>query len=278
MTLLSFHNDETIKQKYLTRLHNHARADEIVQGQYWEHGKGCAVGCTIHCDDHSAYETILGLPEWLAYLEDTLFEKLSNAEAKSFAVDFLEAIPVGVNLDRVKWQFCTFLLQENIERVLSLTIDDALKTQVVSAIRQALACCENALASGQWDESAAQSAQTAAWSAAQSAAWSAAQSAAWSARTAAWSAAQTAAESAQSATWSAQTAAWSAAESAQTAAWSAQTAAWSAQTAAWSAAQSAAWSAQNAAQSAAQTAAESARTAAYTRYAQHLLMLLRQSQ
>ena len=52
----AFHNDPSIKEKYLTRVQAHYKADEIIQGKYWENGKGCAVGCTIHSSDHKNYE------------------------------------------------------------------------------------------------------------------------------------------------------------------------------------------------------------------------------
>lgn len=74
MTLLAFHGDKAIKAKYLARVKAHAEADEIIHGTYWEKGKGCAVGCTIHSEKHSAYETELGMPIILARLEDRIFE------------------------------------------------------------------------------------------------------------------------------------------------------------------------------------------------------------
>ena len=80
----AFHNDEKIKKKYLSRLRAHQKADEIVKGFYWEMGKGCAVGCTIHSSDHGAYETELGIPRWLAKLEDRIFEGLPNGRAKKW--------------------------------------------------------------------------------------------------------------------------------------------------------------------------------------------------
>lgn len=52
----SFHNDQKIKTKYLARVRAHQKADEIIKGQYWEDGKGCAVGCTLHSSNHNAYE------------------------------------------------------------------------------------------------------------------------------------------------------------------------------------------------------------------------------
>ena len=238
--LLSFHNDSIVKEKYLNRVIAHAKADEIIKGTYWEEGKGCAVGCTIHSDSHKAYEKELGLPEWLARLEDTIFEGLPNKDAKVFPQQFLEAIPIGKNLNKVKWQFCIFVLKENIERVLLLEISDELKKEVIDAIKACLKLHEDSVTSGQ---PAAESA------------WSAAESAAWSAR----SAARSAAESARSAAWSARSAAWSARSAARSAR-SARSAARSAAESAWSAARS---------------AAESAWSAAFKRYADELLRLLK---
>ena len=174
MDLISFYGDQKIKDKYLLRVIAHAKADEIIKGTYWKNGKGCAIGCTIHSSNHNAYEKELGLPEWLARLEDTIFELLPNNKAKEWPRQFLESIPIGVKLDKVKWAFCAFLLRENIERVLSLkNISDTLKKQVVDAIRGALRLHESALKNDEWDQSAA-------WSAAWSAAASAARSAAYS--------------------------------------------------------------------------------------------------
>jgi hypothetical protein len=40
MTMLAYHNDNAIRQKYLARVEQHRLADEIVKGQYWEDA-GC---------------------------------------------------------------------------------------------------------------------------------------------------------------------------------------------------------------------------------------------
>jgi len=108
--LLSFHNDPKIKEKYIARVKEHAEHDAIVKGQYWEEGKGCAVGCTIEGSDHSKYETELGIPSQIAYMEDSLFEALPNELAMTFPLRFLEAVPVGADLSLVTaklmvWQF-----------------------------------------------------------------------------------------------------------------------------------------------------------------------------
>ena len=99
--LIAFHGDPAIKRKYLARVRAHAKADEIIHGQYWRDGKGCAVGCTIHSDRHAAYETNLGIPEQIAHLEDTIFENLPNGEAQKFPERFLKAIKPGADLSLV---------------------------------------------------------------------------------------------------------------------------------------------------------------------------------
>ena len=180
--MLSYKSDKKLKSMMVKEMKLHQEQDAIIKGAYGkENGifKGCAVGCAVRSlnlkmnkhyayGDHTAYEKELGLPEWLARLEDKIFEGLPDDEAKRFPVEFLKSIPVGVNLDSVKWKFCSFILRENIERVLALTIDEALKKQVVDAIRQCLALQEKAIKTGKFDESA----ESAAWSAARSAAWS----------------------------------------------------------------------------------------------------------
>ena len=252
--LTSYKNDPKLKKLFVAEIENHRKQDQIIQGTYGkENGvwKGCAVGCSIHSlniklgksyktDDHSVYEKELGIPEWLARLEDTIFEGLPEKDAVNWPTQFAKAVPVGVNLGPVKWKFYAYLMKENIERVLTLNISDELKKQVVDAIRGVLAVHESAIETGIWNESAA-------WSAAWSAARSAAASAAWSA-----------ARSAESAE--------SAASAAESAAASAASAAWSA---AWSAARSAAWSAES--------AAESAESVAYTKHAKELLRLLKEA-
>jgi hypothetical protein len=88
--LRAFHGDPTVKDKYLSRVKAHRDADQIIHGIYWEGGKGCAVGCTIHSANHSSYETKLGVPAWLAHLEDRLFEAMDNGRAKDWPVEFIE--------------------------------------------------------------------------------------------------------------------------------------------------------------------------------------------
>jgi hypothetical protein len=275
--LISYHNDKKLKRTIVTEMKNHQKHDQFIKGSYGKmNGKfrGCAVGCAIDSfnlklgkkykkDNHKAFEEAIGVPEWLARVQDCIFEGLPDKKNSQFAVDFLSSIPVGINLEPVKWKFCAFILKENIKRVLTLKISDGLKKQVVDAIRMCLDLNEQAIKTGIWDESAAVSAESAVWSAASeawNAVWSAERSAAWSAL---WSAAR-----------SAEIAERSAARSAVSAAWSAV---WNAEKGAERSVARSAESAASAAESSAEGASWSAASAAYQRYAKELLRLLKDS-
>jgi hypothetical protein len=112
--MLAYHNDETIKTNILTQLAAHRAADEIVKGRYWEHGKGCAIGCTIYSGRHVEYETRFGVPQVLARLEDRIFEGLPNDVAMTWPERFISAIPVGADLAMVWPCFALWLLSEEL--------------------------------------------------------------------------------------------------------------------------------------------------------------------
>jgi hypothetical protein len=133
--MLSFHSDPAIKSKYLARLEGHAAADEIIKGRYWEAGKGCAVGCTIHGASHADYERELGIPRMLAWLEDVIFEGLPNRKAKTWPHQFLSSIDPGKDLSRVGWQFLHWLLTERDPAALDC-LREFDPAQVSSAVKQ----------------------------------------------------------------------------------------------------------------------------------------------
>lgn len=105
--LLAFHGDPAVKEKYVRRVLDHQRLDQIIQRVSWDPGtyKGCAVGCTLHKYDHLAYERELGIPLTIAHLEDVIFESLPIETARQWPARFLKAIPVGSDLSMVTTQF-----------------------------------------------------------------------------------------------------------------------------------------------------------------------------
>ena len=187
--LLAYHGNLAVKSKYVGRMKAHVDADEIVRRVYWDGNKGCAIGCTVHSDDHGAYETELGMPEWFAHLEDTIFEGMSVGASRRFPLDLLSAIPVGFTAwDRLYHEFCAFLLRDVCK------FNEA-KYPAVTVARDAVISLHE-----RWTETDNQ-----AWVVARKAAWSAADVAAQSTRStlsATW-AAVAAAYSADLVTWSA---------------------------------------------------------------------------
>lgn len=117
--MIAFHGDFKLKEKILKRLRDHYEADEIIKGQYWEGGKGCAVGCSVHSSDHMKYEELLGINYLIAHLEDSIFEGLPNEQAKEFPIQFIEAIPVGANLDSVFYKFAINSLKRSRKHITS---------------------------------------------------------------------------------------------------------------------------------------------------------------
>jgi hypothetical protein len=244
------------KAQFVAETKAHRQADRFIRGSYGESGDyACAVGCAIKSinklksldlstSNHLEYEAHLGIPEWVARLEDLLFENMSRDYHTNWPVNFAEAINEGSDLNQVKVPFIVYLMESNLESIRSCKYDEAANPEVKNAIDQT----EKAIL--QMIE-AQKSADKNAISAARSAARSAAESAAWAA----------------------ESAAWAAAESAESAARSAESAARSARSAAWAAAWAAAGSAWAAARSAARSAAESA---AFDRHADKLLELMRE--
>jgi len=112
---LAYHGKQSVKDKYLARVKAHYDADEIIQGVYWENGKGCAVGCTVETGDnsHEAMAKELGIPLSIVHLEDKIFEWLSNGKAKEFPLRFLHAIKPGADLSKVEYRFKLWLLVGN---------------------------------------------------------------------------------------------------------------------------------------------------------------------
>lgn len=111
-TLIAYHGKPAIKADILMRLRAHASADQLVQGITWEHGKGCAVGCTLHAYDHALYESRFGIPQMLACLEDRIFEGLPNVAAMKWPVRFMSVIKPGADLSRVGWLFLHWTLTD----------------------------------------------------------------------------------------------------------------------------------------------------------------------
>jgi hypothetical protein len=117
MTMLAYPGGEAQKAAIIAELQEHADHDRLVKGQYWQNGKGCAVGCTIRSGNHVEYESRFGIPVMLAQLEDSIFEGLPNEEAIKWPIQFMSMIPVSADLSLVGWKFLDRMLQRLFARI-----------------------------------------------------------------------------------------------------------------------------------------------------------------
>jgi hypothetical protein len=144
-----------------------------------------------------SYETQLGLPVFLAYMDEHVFERLPLQEARTWPLRFIEAVPVGVDLELVFPRFMHWLLSDpdgmrQYANATTLPIIDTLATmyaQRIAGVPFDRAAGDAARAA--WE--AARAAWAAGAARAARAAWEAgAARAAWEAARAAWVAARAA--------------------------------------------------------------------------------------
>src|SRR3954466_7421798 len=108
--MLAFHNTTVTKPEIIAQLEAHAKADTIVKGQYWEDGKGCAIGCALESIrvirgyasiDHSSHATAeseTNIPQVVWRLADRIHEGLPNDTAKEWPLRFMQAVNPGADL------------------------------------------------------------------------------------------------------------------------------------------------------------------------------------
>lgn len=118
-TVTTYHGNAQLKADFLREIRQHEQADALLKGTYARmngHFRGCAIGCSVYSlnvlqgqsqdvgdpdqyADHPRVAKALGFPEWLAYLEDHLFEGLPDHLSKAWPRRLAEALPVGAVVD-----------------------------------------------------------------------------------------------------------------------------------------------------------------------------------
>ena len=219
--MISFFGEQCLKEAVVERVREHQRLDQIIQKIYWAQQadgiyRGCAIGCVLHSGNHMDYERQLGLPVFLAYIDEHIFESLPARESTAWPLRFIEAVPVGVDLEMVHPRFMHWLMTDprgarQFVASQDVKIFDAVAKLYSDWITAGAFAAQAEARAEQAAENAAASAVSNSAQAAAAHALHAAESAAWSA---AWSTAASAAASpslrAKHAVWSA---AWSAAAS-----------------------------------------------------------------
>ncbi len=164
---LSYHNDANLKKLVIDEMKKHQEQDRMIKGTYgvYERGdfKACAVGCAIKSvnkilgkdydtKSHEALSESLGIPVWLTKVQDSFFECLPNEYCSQFAIDFLEAIPIGIDLESVRWTLCTSLLKEGIETIEEKdNLLQDVKKEAIESLRNCLFIYEAAIKANGWN-------------------------------------------------------------------------------------------------------------------------------
>src|SRR5262245_43305154 len=147
MTLQSYLGKPDLKAALLVEIGKHEQADQIVKGTYGKmNGQwhGCAIGCSLRSlnilqgvaeingrtDDHERFTSELGVPLWLAYAEDHIFEHLPEDQATTWPRRFADAIPVGVDLTDLVAPLMLWTLADPVWGVVHTTDDPKVKAIV----------------------------------------------------------------------------------------------------------------------------------------------------
>ena len=119
-----------MKEVILAVIAEHRRLDLLAGGAYHTlDGRVCAIGCQVGTlrehdperygrllwNDHASLAQALGIPEWLLRLEDCIFERLPLDDRLEWPGRLISAIPVGVDLELVRYRWRVSLLQRRID-------------------------------------------------------------------------------------------------------------------------------------------------------------------
>jgi hypothetical protein len=121
MTVLSYHNDPAIKKKIVDAMIADKASERLIQGKYatgeGSNFKGCFIGCVTRTNSGEKTAEVLGESFMLVRLRESIFEGLPFIDAQEFAVNCLEATPVGKDLSLVPWQFLDRTLRRAFSKI-----------------------------------------------------------------------------------------------------------------------------------------------------------------
>lgn len=171
--ITAWFGESDLKSAVMERLREHRRMDTIVQGVYFNDGRGCHLGCITHAskNTHRVAERLFGIEQRVGYWLEIIFERLPKEDCAAWVLESTEAIPVGADLSRCHHHFCAWLLGPS--ELLTITDDNRDAIEAVRVLHQR-AASGLTVTDEQW--SAARSAW-ASWSAQAASARSAAESA-----------------------------------------------------------------------------------------------------
>ena len=122
---LSFLDNTYMKEHYINQVKEVISRGMLNQGVYWLNGQQ-KEGISLTPSLHSKYESALGIPEMIAKIEDKIFIGLPSPEYKDFPLQFISAIPVGVDLTITWKRIMIWLLDDDVWGVKNLVRENQL--------------------------------------------------------------------------------------------------------------------------------------------------------
>lgn len=101
----AYHGDAALKRRLIAGMSRHMRLELLVR-EAGVKGEVAPVS--------TAYRSVLGVPTWLAQLEEKIFQRLHHDEAMRWPTQFLRAINVGSNLNLVWPRYALWLLDKEM--------------------------------------------------------------------------------------------------------------------------------------------------------------------
>jgi len=115
---IAWNGDHDLKQRTVAQMRQHREADRLIQGMYIQGDpngdawRGSNIGCLAQGKGHADVARLLNCPLQIPYLMDVIFECLPIDAARAWAVDNIEAIPVGADLTHVWPRIVMWLLTD----------------------------------------------------------------------------------------------------------------------------------------------------------------------
>jgi hypothetical protein len=94
-----FNGDAALAAKTVAEMKAHRAADRLTKGQYWEAGRGCAIGCLVQSSSHGDAAALCNAPAQIMGLVDCIFEGLPWPANLDWPVKFLVALKANLNKD-----------------------------------------------------------------------------------------------------------------------------------------------------------------------------------
>jgi hypothetical protein len=186
MTTIAYHNNPELKAKAVASMREHRRLDTLQAGEAGQNGKGCAVWCILGEYDHKKGTAKIGFATQFLGLIDACFEGLAangdGQEHGDFAINILEAVPVGASTDLIWQRWMYWLLSAEDSLLYKSDRDPRVKAAIAGVAALYKEWLDTGVKPGpeRWEEARAAAAEAGAGAAARALAAEGALAAQWS--------------------------------------------------------------------------------------------------